>query len=374
MAKQSDGRYRAKVTVGKDMNGKSVVKYVSGRTKKELEAAKEAVRQEYVAGRSAPKDVLFGPYAIQWYNIYKKPKVKASAQSGYKTALNKHILPVLGDKRLTAISAMDLQELLNSKEDTCVTIIENVHHVLESVFKHAYSEGIIQRDITVGLVKPSKEKSSRRALTDAETAAAKMLMQQEGGLIVALLYYTGMRMGEVLGLQWENVDFKEKRIWVRQQAHAKTHTISAPKTDESIRYVPMPAELMEMLLPIRGMPKAYVYPGPGGSFWPSTSAYRLWGELMARLYAIDPSIEAKPNEYGVSVLTPHYFRHNYATVLYTAGVDVLSAQRFLGHANVKITLEIYSHLSKQKQDESADAVIDAFSKRLPESCQDKSSK
>lgn len=370
MAKQQDGRYRAKVTVGKDMSGKSVVKYVSGRTKKELESAKEAVRQEYITGQSASKDALFGPYAIQWYNAYKKPTIKESAQSGYKTALNKHILPVLGDRRLTAISAMDLQELLNSKGNTCVTIIENVYHVLESVFKCAYTEGIIPRDVTVGLVKPSKEKESRRALTDAETEAAKVLMHQEGGLIIALLYYTGMRIGEALGLQWEHVDFKEKRIWIKQQAHAKTHSISAPKTDESIRYVPMPTELMDMLLPLRGVPKAYVYPGPGGSFWPATSAYRLWGTLMMRLYEIDPSIEVKPGTENMSILTPHYFRHNYASILYNAGVDVLSAQKFLGHANVKVTLEIYSHLSKEKQDESAGAVMDAFKKRLPKSCQD----
>ena len=75
MARQSDGRYRAKVTVGKDMNGGSVIKYVSGRTKKELAAAKEAVRQEFITGRTAQKDALFGPYAIQWYNVYKKPNI-----------------------------------------------------------------------------------------------------------------------------------------------------------------------------------------------------------------------------------------------------------------------------------------------------------
>lgn len=66
MARQSDGRYRAKVTVG---NG--IVKYVSGRTKKELEAAKEAIRQEYITGRNTPENAMFGAYAIQWYNTYK---------------------------------------------------------------------------------------------------------------------------------------------------------------------------------------------------------------------------------------------------------------------------------------------------------------
>lgn len=65
MARQSDGRYRAKVTVGKDMNGGGVIKYVSGRTKKDLEAAKEAVRQEFITGRTAQKDALLAhtPYS-----------------------------------------------------------------------------------------------------------------------------------------------------------------------------------------------------------------------------------------------------------------------------------------------------------------------
>lgn len=370
MARQSDGRYRAKVTVGKDMNGDSVIKYVSGRTKKELEAAKEAVKQEFITGRTAQKDALFGPYAIQWYNVYKKPNIKESAQSGYKTALNKHILPVLGDKRLTAISTMDLQELLNSKGDTCVTIIENVHHVLESVFKRAYSEGIIQRDVTVGLVKPTKEKSSRRALTEAEEEAAKKLMQEENGLLVALLYYTGMRLGEVLGLQWECVDFRKKVIHVRQQVNLRKGMITPPKTKESIRDIPLPDELAEML--VRGFPQAFVFPAPDGTYYRNSSSNRLWRSLMERMVELGPDIETR--EDGASVLTPHYFRHNYASILYNAGVDVLSAQKFLGHANVKVTLEIYSHLSKEKEDASAGAVMDAFKKRLPESCQSKSTK
>lgn len=369
MAKQSDGRYRAKVTVGR-ADGKSIVKYVSGRTKKELEAAKEAVKQEYITGRSTPENAVFGAYAVQWYEIYKKPNIGASAQSSYKTTLNLHILPVLGNKRLTAISTMDLQELINSKADTCATIIENVFHILESVFKQAYSEGIIQRDITVGLIKPSKEKSSRRALTEAEEEAAKKLMQEENGLLVALLYYTGMRLGEALGLQWECVDFKKNVIHVRQQVNLRKGMITPPKTKESIRDIPLPDELAEML--VRGFPQAFVFPAPDGTYYRNSSSNRLWRSLMERMAELGPDIETR--EDGASILTPHYFRHNYASILYNAGVDVLSAQKFLGHANAKVTLEIYSHLSKEKEDASAGAVIDAFKKRLPESCQGKTTK
>lgn len=371
--KQQDGRYRAKVTVGKDINGKSIVKYVSGRTKKELEAAKEAVKQEYITGEAAPDTIVFGAYVKLWYETYKQPNVGASAQAVYKAAINKHILPVLGDKRLTAISNMDLQDLLNSKQGCSKATIRNIYHVLSSVLKKAYSEGIIQRDVTVGLVKPSYEKSSRRSLTEDEEAAAKVLMGEENGLLVALLYYTGMRIGEALGLQWDCVDFKSQKICVRQQVLLISGEIAAPKTPNSIRDIPMPDELRDMLLPLRGMPKTFVISSPSGSFYRNTPASQLWHRLMKRLYEISPCIETREDG-ETSILTPHYFRHNYASVLYNAGIDVLSAQRFLGHADVKTTLEIYSHLSRAKEDENAGIVKTLFSKRLPESCQKKSGK
>lgn len=85
---------------------------------------------------------------MQWYEVYKKPNIGASAQSSYKTALNLHILPVLWNKRLTAISTMDLQELIISKSDTCATIIiiENVFHIIRigiqtGVFRRGNTEG-----------------------------------------------------------------------------------------------------------------------------------------------------------------------------------------------------------------------------------------
>ena len=96
MAKQKDGRYRAKITVGTDASGKNIVKYVSGRTKKELEAAKAAARGKYITGaNAAPEGVLFERYALTWYEVYKQPHIGVSAQMSYRTALQKHIFPAL---------------------------------------------------------------------------------------------------------------------------------------------------------------------------------------------------------------------------------------------------------------------------------------
>jgi len=360
MAKQKDGRYRAKITVGHDIAGKAVVKYASGRTRKELEEEKRRLVREFKSGYTDSSDIMFGAYLQQWYELYKKPAVRYSTRQSYATTINKHILPVLGDKALRAVTVMDLQQLLNSKADTCAAIIGNIFSTLEAVFNLAYSQGMIDRNPVVGLVKPSKAKESRRALTDAETAAVLAVADEDpNGLLLKLLYYTGMRLGEACGLQWQDVDFKKQIIHVVRKVDFKAGELGDPKTDNSVRDIPMPEDLRDALLPLRGFGTAFVFPAPDGSFWRNTQLNRLWKSLMQKVYDADNTIEAKE---GISILTAHYFRHNYASVLYNAGIDVLSAQKFLGHASAKTTLEIYSHLAKEKEDANAAATRDAFKK------------
>lgn len=94
---------------------------------------------------------------------------------------------------------------------------------------------------------------------------------------------------------------------------------------------------------------------------------------MAAMYQSAPSIEHQESPYSegaapqiVSILTPHYFRHNYASILYNADVDVLSAQKWMGHSDIKTTLAIYSHLGKGKEDNNARKLDTAFSNKVAE--------
>ena len=358
MGKQKDGRYRAKVNVG--MRGfEPIYKYISGRTKKELEEKKQAV-----LGGQSLNQYSFGDYAELWFELYKEPNLGVSAKMAYRTALNKHILPILGNKYLASVTTEDLQALLNSKANTCSTIIGNVRAILFAVCKRAYSQGLMPRDITVGVDVPHKAKESRRALTEAETAAVLQLIPDEP--MLALLYYTGMRYGEACGLQYKHIDFKNKVIHIEQQAAAKANEITAPKTRKSVRDIPLP----DALHLNRGLPNAFVVPAPDGSFYKNTARYRLWDDIAAKLYEIDPTIEAE--EKGgrmISVITPHYLRHNYASILYNAGIDAVAAQHLLGHTSVKITLDIYSHISEEKKKVSSDMLQAAFNQKLPKSCQ-----
>jgi len=362
MPKQKDGRYRAKITVGHDADGKPIVKYASGKTKKELEAAKEELRRAFVTGAiQAQRDVLFNVYALEWYEAYKKKALSESSRACYASIFNAHILPAFSGRQLRAITAVELQSFLNSKAGMSVSSLGYMKSILIGIYRTAYTHGIVDRDPTIGLTKPRAKKESKRALTKAETAASlKVGWEHPEGLLLLILYYTGLRIGEVLGLQWGDYDAKARTISVRRDIDFRTNSVGELKTDYSRRVVPVPDELARALDPVRGLKGVFILQSPETHSFLSQSTYkRRWARLMKAMIDADPTIEA---EDGRSILTPHYYRHNYASVLYNAGVDILSAQKYLGHSDVKTTLQIYSHLADETTDANAEKVKSAFSK------------
>lgn len=363
MAKQKDGRYRAKITVGHDTDGNPIVKYASGRTKKELESAKEELKKRYVGGVKVQRDVTFGEYAKEWYDIYKKPNISYSSQMSYNSTFRVHLMPILGERQMRAITANDLQSLMNEKQGLGLSTMNSIKTIIVNVFAKAYAQGIIDRDPSAGLTRPVAEKKhSRRALTDAETnAVLKVADKHPNGLILKVLYYTGMRLGEACGLQWQDIDFKSRTISVCRDVDFKAGCIGDVKTKYSIRDIPMPPKLYEALYPLRGLGNAFVLPGSNGKHWLNTPLHCAWLDMMKSVYAEDDSLESCETKTGrASILTPHYFRHNYATVLYYAGVDVLTAQRYLGHAKAQTTIDIYTHLNEEKAHKDADKLRNYF--------------
>lgn len=387
MSEKADKRRRAKVVVGHDPDGKAIIKYASGRTQKELDAAKAELIRTYINGATSPvqREVLFGEYAQQWYETYKRPDLSISSRTSYATTMNKHILPVFGDRQLRSITAIDLQSFLNSKASMKPTSLGYITTVLHGVFDLASAQGIIDRNPASALKKPKTEKETRRALTENERVAAlKVGVEHPEGLLLLVLYYTGLRIGEALGLQWQDVDFQARNIHVRRDIDFKTNEIGTLKSKAAYRDVPMPKALSDALNAVRGVGTTFVIQSPREhTHLTHSTCVRRWRRLMIAMAEAAPDIEKTKikteadsdikkekdeKQVYASVLTAHYFRHNYASLLYDADVDILSAQRFLGHADVKTTLAIYAHLSKGKEDSNAEKVRDIFSKvaeRLP---------
>ena len=135
MAKRTpSGKFRGKVTIGYDPDGKPIYKYVTAPTRRELENVKEAVREHYIFGREIPRDQPFYEYAGQWYRIKKEPFISNASRSYYKTCFVKHLLPQFGMQHMKAISAAQIQEFVNGFAGASKSQINNVIGTLKAIF------------------------------------------------------------------------------------------------------------------------------------------------------------------------------------------------------------------------------------------------
>lgn len=336
MKKQTSGLYRTKVRVGKDPEGNPVDKWLSARTKADLETKKRALTAGYVGGYDPAAVPLFGQAVISWYKTVKEPFVSKSSKVRYKTVINHYVLPGLADRRLSTLTRADVQKAVNRLTGMSSTMAKQVMYVFTSVIRQAVSDGYIIRDITLGVVMPKANKTrGKRALTASERIQVEELAKTRPWL--AVLYYTGMRSGEMRALTWADIDLKHNVIHITKAMDNDTG-ITEGKTAAAIRDVPIPTPLHRILAHFTGMPSAYVT----GCAWSANTIRKQFDRLRL------------PED-----ITPHCLRHNYITMCWEAGLDAIITSKLVGHVNPTVTLNIYTHL---ENDTYVDQVNDVFSK------------
>ena len=359
---RADGRYSGRVTVGHDADGKAVVKTVYGRTRAELEANRERIKAQYTGDvREKQKDMLFGAYVKQFYDAFIEPELSDASKIIYDNLFNVHLLPAFGDRQLRSISAMDLQEWLNRQKGYSRSMIDKLYMALRRLFRTALAQGYIEFNPADALKKPRslKETESRRALTPREREAALYVMDAHpDGLLLRLLYCTGTRRGEALAITGNDIDLDAGTITICNDIDfmGTGKSIGKLKSDAAHRVIPIPPLLRGALERAQCGPDEFIIHGqnPGEPLNPS--AYlRRWENLMVAMWEFAPDIAHK--EMAIlthdgrgktvmgSILTAHYFRHNYATELYNAGVDLAQAMVWMGHSDLKTLLGVYTHIT-----------------------------
>lgn len=375
--KQKDGRYRSKIKIGVDENGKDIVKWFAGSTKAELEDERRRVKAYYLEGGDQTVDRLFGPYAMQWYELVKKPVLSEASKRNYRSMMNKHVLPEFGDRHLRAISPQEIQSWMNQFAGKGKSTIDLAATIMRNVIGAAFQDGILTRDPTARLVIPKAAKAKkRRALTAKErTRILTTITRHEHGFYLAVFYYLGLRLGEAVGLQWGDIDWDNSLVHVQRDIDYAAPASGAEgdvKSDESDRYVKIPAQLLDMMRVRRGLPGMYIFHTPSGKPLSKATSERMWIELMLDAGFAVP-IERNWKHQDIRArwapgITPHYLRHNYITMLREAGVDPVTAMRLVGHKDYRTTLHIYTHFDKKNMEGAEDAIERVFgkvAKKLP---------
>lgn len=401
--RQKNGLYRTKIKIGVGPDGKPINKWISGKTKAELERERQRALEYYVNGVAPSADRLFGDYAAQWFHMRKEPHLSPSTRSSYRAALNKHLLPRFGDRNLRAIGYAELQEYINEFSGASDTTITQQLTIIRGVFRSAVAERIIAYDPTSALIPPpAAQCETRRALTDEETAALLPLMDStREGMYLAVLYYLGLRPGEARGLMWGDFIWDDDLVKIERDIdYSAKGAVGDLKTSAAYRYVYIQPELRALLYPNRGLPNAFLFCGiHSGKPLTKSVAASIWLDLMQRARLVEPiehpelaELEAQlqnkktdpdkrqrirnrlrylktdPRARYRPLITPYYLRHNFITLCWSAGIDPVTVTYMVGHEDYRTTANIYTHLNKNNIRNISDTLRSAFSDQKNKSC------
>ena len=363
--RRSNGRWEGRYTAGIDpATGKSVQKSVSAKTQAECrERLRQAIRDSQGLTIDHTGDYTVAEWCRLWYETYSKPNLRFSTADSYKTILEKHIIPAIGGIKLRQLTALHIQQMYNhSKEQGRVkrwekttdfslanSTVRRIHMVLNSCLQQAKKERIISYNPCESCRVPKLEKKEMTIIPLEKVGAYLQAAEQYGVLPIFYLELTsGLRRGELLGLQWSDLDQENQLITVNKQLSKINGelVLTTPKTQNSIRKVAVPRQTVELLIAEHekhpDSPLMFASPRTG-SYWSPDAIGHVHKKLLA-MAEIDSSVRF------------HDLRHTFATLAMQSGVDVKTLASMLGHYSAGFTLDTYTHITHQMQQGAAEKI------------------
>lgn len=344
--KRKDGRFEGRVPVGYQENGKIKYKSVYARTLSEVKKKMSevySIRQNQTV--SAVK-ITVRDAAEQWLSAAKL-RVKESSYANYVNIVNKHILPILGGELMMNMITNRLNDFinlkltsgrLNGKGGLSAKSVRDIMTVYRSIENYAAREyGIKETHFTI----PKIEKKQMDILTSVERKSLESYLlhnQNKTNIAVLLCLFTGLRVGELCGLKWEDIDFDNAVLYVKRTVQRVSKNgksqivIGTPKSRTSVRTVPIPEFVLNVLKNYRKCGNFYTITGKGKPTEPRTMQNRFKAILK---------------NCGIRSVNFHLLRHTYATICIEKGFDPKTLSELLGHADASITLNRYVHSSMQ---------------------------
>lgn len=402
MKKSPDGRYH------KYLRYEGRRYHLAANTERELMAAYGKLLHELETGAYVlDQNTTVERWSEEWLETYKRGKMTDKSFQTYREKLDGYILPEIGKMRLKDVTAVHLQKLLNSQAGRSFSHVSKLRMVICGLFRKAVSARLIVYDPAADLQLPAYTKGTHRSLTDCERVALVSLAQEgaRGGLWALTMMSCGLRNGETRALLWKDVDLKTKLIHVGQAMEGGTSRRKAPKTAAGMRDVPIPPLLLSLLTQERkkASPFAPVFPQTDG-ITPHTerSLNGMWRSFNRRLdirmaetkltaaaqaasirerdkllETLEPDIHmteviarlergntgatwrgkviihGEPRQL-LEELTPYCLRHTYGTDLQRAGVPLNVAKGLLGHTDIAMTANVYTHTTPDVIEQAAD--------------------
>lgn len=340
--RRADGYYVAAYVVGRDPNGRPKRKVIYGKSR---EAVEDAL---FTARNLVPDNPRITEYCDYWLRTVAEPKLRPTTYYEYHRVIEKHIKPFIGAYHLRDIDESKVERYLEAlKGSTKSAVIQRlVLILLKRIFNHAVQNRIIQANPTRNISRPRYTTAIRRALTVQEVRRLLDVVKDDRYEAVYVLAVTaGMRIGEILALRWEDVDFDAGTIAIRRTIVEKggKFMLGPPKTTKSFRTIYIPQIALNALRKRFSGQEGYVFPSRSGR-----------PVLRTRFTNSEWSRVRKAA--GLDGVVFHQLRHTAATLQLRAGTHPVVVQELLGHSSVSITLDVYSHATADLHRQSADRI------------------
>ena len=410
------GVYRYRFNLGKDpISGKYLYSpkrtlHCVSKTKRgreaELRDAMESYRRELIQG-IAPKKTIpltVADYTNQFHQL-RKGTMKSELSYKREELDIKHINEIFGDIKLTALKPMTIKSAYAQIRETgrfSESELHKIHAKLSQIMKEAVEDELIHKNPCAHISVPRPASAERQALSAEEAQRLRSLLlsqikenYRQGVKLMALqsiphligtllLLDTGMRRGEMLGLTWEHVDLEAGSIYICLQ-YAQDKVLREPKSRNSKRHISISNETVEILTLWKEKQKTYLklissrqsettpvinndygkHMDPDNynrwfRLWCSKNGFGSFSEETEEYY--DSMGRKRYKRRGYQGLTPHMLRHTQATLLIGASTDIKTVQSRLGHSDVNLTLNTYSHAIAANDKAAAEVFYDMTTK------------
>ena len=360
IAQRSDGRWCAQVTTGYSGTGRRIRRTVSGKTKREVQDRLTRLQSQKLDGTLCETGRLtVAQYLERWLSDCARPTLGDSTYDNYQRMVRKQIITRIGGVQLSALTPLQVQGLYAAIERNggSAELRRMVHVVLRRALKQAVKWGLVPRNVCDAVERPKVSRSEITPLTPEQAqalVAAAADNRMEALCVVAVT--TGLRLGELLALSWENINLQDGCLMVRytlSEVKGKLK-LKEPKTEKSRRRVDLPKMAVDALHEHRKRMIAEGYAAVPYVF------INRSGGWLRRSHFHDEYYKPLLRKAGLPSIRFHDLRHTAATLLLSEGVHPKVVQKRLGHSQISVTLDIYSHVLPTMQRDAADKLDRLF--------------
>ena len=324
-------------------------------------------------------------WAKEWLEVYLDARdITKKSAAMYHEKLDNYILPAIGSMKLKDVRDTHLKKILNGA-DSSKSTAQKVKITMQAMFKQARKSRLIPYNPAEDLELPKAPTKKRDAITEYERRNILEVAQwHRAGLYVLLVMCCGLRNGEIIALQWKDIDLKKNIIYITKDLESgSTTNIKEPKSNSGIRYVGIPEILRSRLVKPKDGDFQYVLLQPKGKKRHTEGSLRcLWknfkreldihmgaevyrNQIVKHCYEVNPLLES---EESWNALVPYSLRHTYGTDQQRAKVPLNVTKYTMGHSDVSVTSRYYITTTPDVIDDATKALDDFYKKVLKQEC------